>query len=52
MLIVITTFYFQTAMDIVAKVFPSKKVETDDDCEQVKFVTELLVEYEELLQPR
>ena len=51
MLIVIATFYFQTAKDIVAKVF-SKKVEIVDDCEQGKFVTELLVEYEELLQPR
>ena len=38
------TFYFQTAKDIVAKVFTSKKVETVDDCEQGKFVTELLVE--------
>ena len=48
-LIVIASFYFQT--DIVAKV-SSKKAEFDDDYEQEKFVTELLVECEELPKPR
>ena len=43
------TNYFQTAKSVVAKVFQSRKVETDNDEELGKLLTALLVEYEELL---
>ena len=52
LLVVIITIFFQTAKDIVRKVFQCRKVDTDDDEERRKFLTELLVEFKVLQQPR